>query len=190
MAIIVKTDKNNYFVNTDGSISMKYDPYVNEYFKYGNEKIESKYIYLQEGGQIVFKVNDEKIIIDDGYRTVLVAAGYLTGDDLSDIKTYSADKAGYRFLIEIEPLNKIITRNLTRKSKQLPLYPTERGFEKSSFYFRVYATKDDSVGNITKPKTQLREIGFRLLQDLVALKQVEISEMAITKVILKYEDDM
>jgi len=79
MSIILKTGPENFFVNENDSISMKYDPHINKYFKYGGKQVSSKDIFIQDGGQIIFKdQSSEKYIIDDGYRCKLVSAGYMT----------------------------------------------------------------------------------------------------------------
>lgn len=82
MAEILKVGKNNFFVNEDGSVSMMYDPMYNKVFIADNGTQNSKTvpiynISIQRGGQIYFKINNEKYIIDDGYRDRLLYSGYL-----------------------------------------------------------------------------------------------------------------
>ena len=81
MTTIIKTGVNNFFVNIDGSVSMKYDPSFNEYFLYqkNDERIRVgvEQIAVQKGGQIFFKSGSDKFIIDDGYRNKMVTCGYL-----------------------------------------------------------------------------------------------------------------
>ena len=198
MAKIIKTGPDCFFINADSSISMKYDLYLNEYFKMGETKIPADKIYIQEGGQIVFKSEDgEKIIIDDGYRTALIVAGYIDFDNKEEFealknKTFSYNKAGYVFSGYINSINDMISRNVARKKKQLPLYPSKRDKDKSmSLYFRVYATRGDSLESTMKSKHQLHEIGSRILQDYVAgCVSATIDECEVEKTILKYEDDL
>ena len=82
MTNVLKTGVNNYFINEDGSISMQYDPCFNSCFMMYNGddpkiKISMDNINIQPGGQIVFKYDNKKFIIDDGYRNRLIMAGYL-----------------------------------------------------------------------------------------------------------------
>lgn len=197
MARIIRTGPDAYFVNSDSSISMKYDIYLNDYFKLGEQKIPSDKIFIQEGGQIVFKSDDgEKNIIDDGYRTTLVVSGYIDAeneDAYNDLKgrNFRYTKAGYHFIGYITTINDMITRNVLRKKKQLPLYPSKRDKDKSSsLYFRVYATRGDSVESTMKNKQQLHEIGLRMMQDFISRSSATIDECEIEKVILKYEDEL
>ena len=198
MARIIKTGPDAYFINNDGSISMKYDEYLNKSFKLNDKEIPMKAIYIQEGGQIVFMDNGEKVVIDDGYRTTLIAAGYLDCSSPEEfkvvkekIKGFMVSKAGYIYLGVFEPINKMIGRNMLRKKKQLPLYPSIRDKDKQlSLYFRIYATKEDSLTSAMKSKQQLRELGLRLLTDYIDMYNCTIDECAIEKTILKYEDDL
>lgn len=198
MARIIRTGPDAYFVNTDSSISMKYDLYLNDYFKLGEQKIPSDKIYIQEGGQIVFKSEDgEKNIIDDGYRTTLVVSGYIdtvSQDSFESLKgkNFRYSKAGYDFIGYISSINDMISRNVLRKKKQLPLYPSKRDKDKTtSLYFRVYATRGSSVESTMKSKQQLHEIGYRMLQDFVeSYSSATIDECNIEKTILKYEDEL
>lgn len=198
MARLIKTGPDAYFVNTDSSISMKYDIYLNDYFKFGDVKIPSDKIFIQEGGQIIFKSEDgEKNIIDDGYRINLVVAGYIDTDSeeaFNDLKgrNFRYTKAGYHFIGYITSINDMITRNVLRKKKQLPLYPSKRDKDKAaSLYFRVYATRGDSVESTMKSKKQLHEIGYRMMQDFIEKhNSATIDECQIEKTILKYEDDL
>ncbi len=88
--IILKTGKDNFFVNADGSITMKYDPNFNSYFLFTTSINERKVtipidrIVVQKGGQISFVEMNNKYIIDDGYRNKLINCGYMfidTDDD-------------------------------------------------------------------------------------------------------------
>ena len=84
MATILRTGTQNFFINEDGTISMSYDPYFNNVFMMrcgeGKPKVQISLdkISIQPGGQIVFKWDGQKYIIDDGYRNKLIMAGYLT----------------------------------------------------------------------------------------------------------------
>ena len=198
MARVIKTGPDAYFINTDSSISMKYDIYLNDYFKMGDVKIPSDKIFIQEGGQIVFKSEDgEKNIIDDGYRITLICAGYIDATNPEDFealkgKAFRYSKAGYDFLGYISNINDMISRNILRKKKQLPLYPSKRDKDKAnSLYFRVYATRSSSVESTMKNKTQLHEIGFRMMQDFIErYSSASLDECVIEKTILKWEDDL
>lgn len=94
MTNVLRTGVNNFFINEDGSISMQYDPYFNTCFMmYCGEgpkiKISMDKISIQNGGQIVFKFDNQKYIIDDGYRNRLIMAGYL---DLPNIEEPEKDR--------------------------------------------------------------------------------------------------
>ena len=99
MTTILKTGVDNFFVNVDASISMKYDPAFNEYFLYTSKPLEPKVkismdqIIVQKGGQISFNHDNHKYIIDDGYRNVLVSAGYIFLS--SDISTDQENKNSF-----------------------------------------------------------------------------------------------
>lgn len=83
---ILKTGGDNFFVNHDDSISMKYDPLNNKLFKIINKdddgnvnikEIPIDDIKIQIGGQIMTMINGVKYIIDDGFRNKLEAVGYI-----------------------------------------------------------------------------------------------------------------
>lgn len=124
MAVILKTGPDNFFVNEDNSVSMKYDPIINKYFKYGNNQISSKNIIIQDGGQIIFKDDKGmKYIIDDGYRQKLVSAGYLTlGSKESDT------------IIDIDEEKSIIIRELLLKSCRTHSKALKNNTRNSIFY--------------------------------------------------------
>ena len=87
---ILKTGRDNFFVNVDGSISMKYDPSFNTCFLFSPSIIERKItvpidkIVIQKGGQISFIEKNNKYIIDDGYRNKLINCGYMYIDTTED----------------------------------------------------------------------------------------------------------
>ena len=81
------------FVAEDGNTIQKYDhsiPGVTFHLfdkKTGKEEvIDSSSIYLEFGGSICFRKNGEKFIIDDGYRDVLVSAGYLVAENYDSVR--------------------------------------------------------------------------------------------------------
>ena len=87
---ILKTGKDNFFVNVDGSITMKYDPSFNSCFLFSPSINDRKVtvpidkIVIQKGGQISFIENNNKYIIDDGYRNRLINCGYAYIDTDND----------------------------------------------------------------------------------------------------------
>lgn len=237
---IIKTGVNNYFINEDGSLSMQYDPYFNNCFILydGDEarvKIEIDKIFIQPGGQIVFKYNGNKYIIDDGYRDKLVMAGYIDsgisyeegnsnkiknallksfttlkfeniefGNDSISMTNHT--KIGYDIVLYIESINKMISKNIKRSELKLPMYPTERGFDKySSFYFRVYGKKRTDAKKSLSPEelhhiaTHMvsaimgsKNFSFNEIKSLTGLTDIKLSvkEIPINKTILKWEDDL
>lgn len=239
---IIKTGVDNYFINEDGSISMQYDPSFNKCFILGNgdssKEIPLDTISIQKGGQIAFKYDNIKYIIDDGYRDRLVMAGYLDIDLKDDRPELSASikstifnslkglkfdnltvvkntlqiinhsKTGYDMRVEIEPLDKMISRNIKRAELKLPMYPTRQGFNRfRTLYFRVYAKKRVDAKKIISPEelhfmgsnmikaiATSKNLSFRRLDDILPdcthKNYFNITEMKIEKVILKWEDDL
>ena len=239
---ILKTGVSNYFINEDGSISMQYDPNFNRCFILNSgdssKEIPMENIAIQKGGQIAFKYDNIKYIIDDGYRNRLVMAGYLDlkikeeGSDfdygpriksalMQSFKTLKFDsmyfhqnelmienhsKSGYTLLIEIEPLDRMITRNIKRAEQRLPMYPTRQGFNRfKTLYFRIFAQKRFDAKkslsleelhfmavNMIKAVATSKNLSFYKLDEITAdhLKTYDIVEMKLEKTILKWEEDL
>jgi len=85
---ILRCNNVNKFTNSNGEVIKKYDPSEKDLqFHYCNkilrekDTIPAENIHMQFGGAISFIKNNEKFIIDDGYRDVLCACGYLVKDD-------------------------------------------------------------------------------------------------------------
>lgn len=80
MIFTVKLDKkNNYFLDkTTGEIIEKYDSEnKNLQLKLSSRIIDGSSIIQEYGGQIVVQESEDKYIIDDGYRNILIKAGYI-----------------------------------------------------------------------------------------------------------------
>lgn len=241
MTNVIKTGVDNFFINEDGSISMIYDPDVNNCFMLKDGKapkirIPMDKISIQVGGQIIFKHNNDKYIIDDGYRNKLIMAGYMKlNTDLDPVDNTELKSAlmeafstlrfsnmsvsssmitidnhisgGYNIHLEIEPINKMVDRNIARCELNLPMYPTERGYNKNtSLYFRIYGQKTLSA-KTTKTKEELRVIANNMIRaiagsgkfDWEKVRQITkedkiykfvVKEYRTPKVILKWEDDL
>ena len=85
---ILRTNNVNRFTNSRGDIIMKYDSTMKDLeFHYYNknsklrEVIPAENIHLQFGGAIAFIKDNEKFIIDDGYRDILSGCGYLVANN-------------------------------------------------------------------------------------------------------------
>ena len=242
MTHIIKTGLNcNFFINEDGSKSEIYDPEVNSCFMLKNGrlpkiKIMMDEISIQPGGQITFKYNNDKYIVDDGYRNRMIMAGYLKLNtdldpiDNTDLKVALMEafstlrfsnmvvssniitidnhiSSGYDIHLEIEPINKMVDRNIMRSELNLPMFPTARGYNKhTALYFRVYAKKSFSAKK-TLTKEELRVVCNNLIRAIASSSKFNwdsvrkitkeskdykffVEEYLTPKVILKWEDDL
>lgn len=88
MIKLIKTGKSNFFRNKNtGEIIYEYDP-QNEDLEMvikmddgSTLVIDSSEIKVEYGGQISFEYDGNKYSIDDGYRDILIHAGYIVMDD-------------------------------------------------------------------------------------------------------------
>ena len=83
---IYKTYMNHCkFIDSQGNIINKYDEFNDDLsllFEDNNKQmiIPAEDIYLDQSGNICFEIQDTKYIIDDGYRNMLVKAGYIIAE--------------------------------------------------------------------------------------------------------------
>lgn len=152
MVKTVKLDKNNYFYDVlEDKIVKRYDP-NNEYLQLvltldNNSSliVENSKIKQEYGGQIVVQHNDDKYIINDGFRCELIKAGYIVYKNYDEIREYNKAKGIARRGKIIDEIRKVI---------------------KSDGYFDETMTYSVS-GNETKVSFETRDFSYIFVIDTI-----------------------
>lgn len=166
MEKVIKLGPKAYLVDTTtDEVVYRYDPNKSLEFRMEMDdgsmvRVNSSNIHEKYGGQIVFNMDDNTYVLDDGFQDVLTSAGYIvyanfdTEQETNKDAGFAAREAIYSDILSC--LNKIRDEeeNLDMEFTRHAGKNIEFAFRKGGFDFTVYI---DTVNNIVT-KNQERKL--------------------------------